>query len=355
MNLADLIRRPPQWRRSGGPMSDVVFSSRVRLARNLAGMPFLTRCTETQLSEVAGLLRGALMRLSMGGETLYVDLAATDAVDRQLLVERHLISKQLAETDIPRGVAIAGDETVAVMVNEEDHLRVQVLRGGLRLDACYGEIRRLDEMLEGQLSFAFSSRFGYLTACPTNVGTGLRVSVMMHLPALRLTGKLETALRAARDMHLAVRGLYGEGTEALGDMFQLSNQVTLGRSEEQIVADFRDEVVPVFIDYERQARKALLEHRRMALHDKVHRALAVLRSARLISSEEALQLLSYVRLGLSLEILDGLGVEDINELGLVVQPAHLQKLYDKRMSSAERAEARAALLRQRLGGQGAVD
>ena len=350
MNLADLIRRPPQWRRSGGPMSDVVVSSRVRLARNLAGMPFLGRCSEAQLAEIADLLRATLMKLAMGGETLYVDLAAADPIDRELLVERHLISRHLAEADIPRGVAIAGNETVAVMVNEEDHLRAQVLRGGLQLDACYGEIRRLDEMLEGQLSFAFSSRFGYLTACPTNVGTALRVSAMMHLPALKLTGQIEKALRAARDMHLAVRGLHGEGTEALGDMFQVSNQVTLGKSEDQIVTEFRDEVVPAFIDYERQARKALLEQRRVALDDKVHRALAVLRSARLISSEESLQLLSYLRLGLSLEVLDGLAVEDIDELALMVQPAHLQKLHGRRMSPAERGEARAALLRQRLGG-----
>ena len=350
MNLTDLTRRSAEWLRGAGPMSHIVVSSRVRLARNLSGMPFLTRCAEGQLREITELLRRTLMQAGLPGETLYVDVEAAQPLDRQLLVERHLISRQHAEAKLPRGVAIAGNETVAVMVNEEDHLRVQVLRGGLQLDACYAEIRRLDELLEGHLSFAFSSQFGYLTACPTNVGTGLRVSVMLHLPALKMTGEIERALRAARDMHLAVRGLYGEGTEAIGDLFQVSNQTTLGKTEEQIVSEFRDQVVPGMIEYERRAREALLKNRRVALEDRVCRALAVLHSARLISSEETMYLLSQVRLGVSLGLTDSVNVETISELFLTTQPAHLQKLSGREMSPAERGEARAGLIRERLGG-----
>lgn len=350
MNLADLIRRPAEWRRGNGPMSDVVFSSRVRLARNVAGMPFLTRCSRMQASEIAETIRQALMKLALGGETLYVDMDSADPLDRDVLVERHLISRQLVEASGPRGVAIAGDETVSVMVNEEDHLRAQVLRGGLQLDACYAEINRLDEQLSGRLNFAFSSRFGYLTACPTNVGTALRLSVMMHLPALKLTGQIDKALRAARDMRLAVRGLYGEGTEAIGDLFQVSNQITLGKSEEQLICEFRDEVVPALIDYERRARESLLEGRRLALEDKVGRALAVLRAAKLISSEETLYLLSHVRLGVALGMIPDVTAEQINDLALVTQPAHLQRLAGKALSPQERGEARAAMIQAKLGG-----
>ena len=349
MNLADLIRHPAEWRRGSGPMNDVVFSSRVRLARNLAGMPFLSRCTRPQVAEIAETIRQTLMKLALGGETLYVDMEQADPLDREVLVERHLISRQLVESTGPRGVAVAGDETVSVMVNEEDHLRAQVLRGGLQIDACYAEISRLDGQLEGRLDFVYSSKFGYLTACPTNVGTALRLSVMMHLPGLKLTGQIEKALRAARDMHLAVRGLYGEGTEAVGDLFQVSNQITLGRSEEQIIAEFRDQVVPALIDYERRARQALLDNRRLALEDKVQRALAVLRAARLICSEETLYLLSHVRLGVALGMVPDVTAEQINELALITQPGHLQKLAGKSLSPQERGQVRAEMIQQRLG------
>ena len=349
MNLANLIQGTPPWQRGSNPLDDVVVSSRVRLARNLAGMPFLSRCTEAQVREIAELLRGTLNKTPLGADGLYVDVEAAEPMDRQLLVERHLISRQHAEASGPRGVAIGSDETVAVMINEEDHLRVQVLRGGLQLDACHAEIRRLDDLLEGQLSFAFSSRFGYLTACPTNVGTALRVSVMTHLPGLKITGQIEKALRAARDMHLAVRGLYGEGTEAVGDMFQVSNQTTLGKSEEQIVSEFKDQTLPGIIEYERRARKALLENRRLALEDKIHRALAVLRAARVISSEETMYLLSHLRLGLRVGMVNDISADQINELALLTQPAHLQRLVGRELSPAERGEARAKRIRETLG------
>ncbi|MCK5114548.1 MAG: ATP--guanido phosphotransferase, partial [Phycisphaerae bacterium] len=209
MTLADLTQRTSEWLRGIGPMHDVVISSRVRLARNLAGMPFLPKCDKDQKTKILEQLRDVIPNAALAKNMFYVDLESAPPADRQILVERHLISKQHAESPHPRGVAISANENIALMINEEDHLRMQVLRSGLQLNEAFEEINRIDDLLEEHVDFAFSGRFGYLTACPTNVGTGLRVSVMLHLPALKISGELEKALRAARDMRLAIRGLYG--------------------------------------------------------------------------------------------------------------------------------------------------
>jgi protein arginine kinase len=236
------------------------------------------------------------------------------------------------------------------MVNEEDHLRLQVLRSGLQLEEAWDEITRIDDQLESKLDWAFHPRFGYLTACPTNVGTGIRVSVMLHLPALKLTGEIEKVFRAAKDMRLAVRGLYGEGTEATGDFYQISNQTTLGKTEDDIINDFKHLVIPKIIDYEQHARKTLANERTVALDDKVCRALGTLRSARLIASEETLLLLSHLRMGINLGRIKDLDVKTINELFLLTQPAHLQKIQGKKMEGDARRAARAQYIRQRLNG-----
>ena len=349
MKLADLTQHAGEWLRSGGPMHDVVISSRVRLARNLAGMPFLTRCSETQQRELEQRLRREILAAKLTREVFYVDIEAASQMDRRLLVERHLISRQHAEATQPRGVAVSGNETIAVMVNEEDHLRMQSLRRGLQLTEASAEINRIDDLLEERLDFAFHSRYGYLTACPTNVGTGLRVSVMLHLPALKMSGEIEKAFRAARDMRLAIRGLYGEGTEASGDFFQVSNQSTLGKSEEQIVEEVLEQTIPQFIEYERSAREGLLAKRPAAVDDKAFRSLALLRSARSISSEETMYLLSLVRLGINLERINDVDLETVNELFLLTQPAHLQRILQRQMDPEQRGYARAEYIRRRLG------
>ena len=348
MTLADLTRRAGEWLRGAGPMHDVVISSRARLARNLGGMPFLTKCAQAQQEEMENRLRQEILQSGIAEKTFYVDLVAASELDRTLLVERHLISRQHANASHPRGVAFSDTETIAIMVNEEDHLRMQALRSGLQVADAVRDVNRADDLLEQRLDYAFHSRYGYLTACPTNVGTGLRVSVMLHLPAVKMTGEIEKVFRAAQDMHLAIRGLYGEGTEATGDFFQVSNQTTLGKSEEQIVSEFSDQMVPEFIKYERQARASLLKQKRPAVEDKVHRSASLLKAARLISSEETLYLLSLVRLGINLEILPDIDIKTVNELFLLAQPAHLQRILGRDMSGAERAEARASFLRRRL-------
>lgn len=348
MKLADLTQHAGEWLRGTGPMHDVVISSRVRLARNLASHPFLSRCSDAQRNEIAERLRNEILAAGIAHNVFYVDVAAAGSLDRELLVERHLVSRQHAEAEHARGVAIGSAETVSVMINEEDHLRIQVFRSGLRLTEAVEDISRIDDQLEQRLDYAFHSKYGYLTACPTNVGTGLRVSVMLHLPALKMTGEIQKVFRAARDMHLAIRGLYGEGTEASGDFFQISNQATLGKTEQQIVDEFFGQTMPHFIEYERRARDGLMKNRKTAIDDKIHRSLSLLRSARLMSSDETMYLLSLVRLGSNLGRLPEMDLRTINELFLLTQPAHLQRILDRQMDDEERAEARAEFIRRRL-------
>jgi protein arginine kinase len=349
MKISDLTSRAGEWLRGNGPMSEIVISSRIRLARNVAGFHFLTRCTRPQRQQLESRIRETILGAGIAPEVLYVDLEAAPEVDRNLLVERHLISKPHASADGARGVAIAENETISIMVNEEDHLRIQVLRSGLQLEEAWEQINKVDDQLESQLDWAFHPRFGYLTACPTNVGTGIRVSVMLHLPALKLTGEIEKVFRAAKEMRLAVRGLYGEGTEATGDFYQISNQTTLGKSEDDIISDFKHIVIPKIIEYEHVARRTLLSDRTVALDDKVARALGVLRSARLIASEETLLLLSHLRMGVHMGRVKDIDMRTINELFLLTQPAHLQKIHGRKLDGDMRRAIRADYIRQRLG------
>jgi len=329
-------------------MHDVVVSSRVRLARNLLGMCYLPRCSPAQQDEILDRLRSEIFAARLAAEMFYVDVAEASPLDRQLLCERHLISRHHALAEHPRGVVVSGDEAVSLMLNEEDHLRMQVIRSGLQLHDAFQRIDQIDTALQDRLDFQYSDRFGFLTSCPTNVGTGLRVSAMLHLPALRLTGEIEKALRAARDMRLATRGLYGEGTEAAGDFYQISNQITLGLSEEQIVEDFIDHVIPEILRYERTARQKLIDRSRSHLEDRIFRSLAVLASARRISSQETMVRLSMVRLGIACELISSLDYKEVNELFLMAQPAHLQKLHGEPLDGNQRAELRASNLRKRL-------
>ena len=348
MKLSDLTHKAGEWLRGSGPMSEVVISSRVRLARNVKGFPFLSVAPRSKRRDLEQRIREAILDAELSPETLYVDLDKASDRDRELLVERHLISKQHAAAEGARGVAVGQDEDLSIMVNEEDHLRLQVLRSGLQLDEAWDQINRVDDKLEDDLEFAFHKRFGYLTACPTNVGTGIRVSVMLHLPALKLTGEIEKVFRAAKEMKLAVRGLYGEGTEATGDFYQISNQTTLGKEEAEIFDDFKHVVIPKIIDYERAARGTLRSERATALDDIVFRALGLLKSARLMSSEESLKFLSHLRLGIHLGRVKDVEIRTVNELVLMTQPAHLQALMGKRLEGDDRRAARAEFIRYKL-------
>jgi protein arginine kinase len=349
MTIDDLLHSPGEWLKTGGNLGDVVISSRIRLARNLNGFRFLSKASASERRDIVRTLNQAIEESDFGKEALYIDVEKADALDRQLLVERQLISRQHGEAEGCRGVAIAASERLSLMINEEDHLRMQVLRHGMDLDDAWNEISGVDAALETTVNFAFHEQYGYLTACPTNVGTGLRVSVMLHLPALKITNEIEKVLRAAKDMRLAVRGLYGEGTEALGDFFQVSNQVTLGRSEEEILSDFKNNVIPSIVRYEQEMRKSLKKDRLTALDDKIWRAYGILSNARAISSEETLFLLSHLRLGAVMERIKHLDLSVINDLFLFTQSAHLQKRCGKRLDGEQRSIIRADYIRERLG------
>jgi protein arginine kinase len=347
VDLDQLAHSSGEWLRGSGPESDIVISSRVRLARNLASYPFITKASDEDRQHILSLLREQAAAIHESGDLSYLDVDDMEGLDRQFLLERHLISREHAEGSGARGVAINPNEQVSLMFNEEDHLRIQVLLSGFDLERAWEQISKLDDLLNERLVFAFHPQLGYLTACPTNVGTGMRVSVMMHLPALVLTKQVDKVLRSLQKISLAVRGLYGEGSQAMGDFYQISNQITLGRTEPELVKQVTD-VVPVLVDYERKARQFLIRENHDMLHDRVSRAYGILRTAQTISSEETMHLLSSVRMGVNLGLISDLEIPLVNELFIQTQPAHLQKLAGNSLESAERNVERARLLRRHL-------
>ncbi|RLS75544.1 MAG: ATP--guanido phosphotransferase, partial [Planctomycetota bacterium] len=275
VDLESLTRTSGEWLKATGPDSDIVMSSRIRLARNLAQFPFPSRADDSVRAEVDELLKTQLAKHPAGRKLNYIVVSGLELLDRQMLVERQLISREHSESHGQRGVGISDEENVSIMVNEEDHLRIQVLRSGFALDDCWQEINAIDDAIEADRTYAFSDRLGYLTACPTNCGTGIRVSVLMHLPGLVHTKEITKVFQALQKINLAVRGLYGEGSQAMGDFYQISNQVTLGKSEEQLIRTIKD-VVPNIVSYERRVRQELVSKNRRGLHDQVSRAYGIL-------------------------------------------------------------------------------
>ncbi len=349
MKIDELLSQPGEWLKGTGPEGDVVISSRVRLARNLRRFPFMTVATPAVKSEIARFVKPKLSDPRLPRKLAYWSLEDLPALDRTLLVERHLISREHAQGEGDRGVALGADESISVMVNEEDHLRLQVIRSGLQLDEAYEEIDRMDSALEGSLNFAFAARFGYLTSCPTNAGTGLRISVMLHLPAAVLAKQMDKILQSLQRLNYTVRGLYGEGTSPLGDFYQISNQVTLGKAERDIIAEMK-KVVPEILKFERFHRHKLLEDDPRRLEDRVWRAYAILKNARRIASEESTDLLSALRLGVNLNVITGIPAKLVNELFIYTQPAHLQRIERKTLDPDERDVVRAEFIRRRLEG-----
>jgi protein arginine kinase len=350
VKLDELIQSSGEWLRGEGPEADIVISTRIRLARNLSQFPFLTRADDAARAEIERILHGQISRLAPRKSLNYFDVTTLQRLDRQFLVERQLISRELAEGHGPRGVAFSSAENASLMVNEEDHLRIQVIHSGLALEECWKEINHIDDMLEEQVSFAFSQQLGYLTACPTNCGTGIRTSVMLHLPALVQTKEIQKVFQALHKIGLAVRGLYGEGSQAMGDFYQISNQTTLGKSEEALIKNLKD-VIPNIIAYERRVRGEMVKENKQGLHDLVSRAYGILKSAQTITSEETMQHLSSLRMGINLGLIEGLRIPTVNELFIFTQPAHLQKLRHGVLDSSERNIARASYLRERLAEQ----
>ncbi|MCP3918155.1 MAG: protein arginine kinase [bacterium] len=347
------------WLSSEGPESDVVVSCRVRLARNVEGYPFIACLEPGQAVELSDRLRQGLFEARIDGETWWQPLAEAGSVLRLLLHERNLVSREMAPTEggqIPpgRAVAFGKTETVSVMVNEEDHVRLQAMAAGFDLDLAWHRAQVLDRYLEQQVPYAHTKQLGYLTGCPTNVGTGLRASVMLHLPALSMVrSELEKVFTAAQRTGLAVRGMHGEGSRAAGDLYQISNQVTLGRSESQLIDDLRA-LVPCIVEFERKLRTALLDEQLTPLKDRISRSLGMLRTARAMPTDGALAHLSNLRLGLHMQLVDAASIDTLNELGVQVQRGHIQALTqgeigEELLEVSTRDKLRASYLRSRLG------
>lgn len=335
------------WYFERGPEADVVISSRVRLARNMKEFPFPSRMTDRQAQEAMLKVRQAAAPGKRDWGFVFTDLRDISAIEGQALVEKHLISPNLLEKDKSKGVIISEDERISIMINEEDHLRIQCLFPGMQIQNAWELCDKVDTMLEKSLEFAFNRDLGYLTCCPTNTGTGIRASVMLHLPALVMTGYIGRILEACGKLGMAVRGLYGENTEARGNIFQVSNQVTLGQSEEEIVEGVRN-ITSQIIEQERMMRGELYRQNPSRFEDRVFRSYGLLTNARILSSEEGMKLLSDVRLGVDMGIIKDIDSKALNEVMLMLQPANLQKAAGKVFSPEERDIRRAEMVKQKL-------
>ena len=332
------------------PESDVAISSRIRLARNLSAFPFTTKMTQAQSAEVSAKVKDALFS-GKGTEKQglsYIELQSLAPLDRQLLTEKHLISPEFAQGNIHRAVILSKDERISVMVNEEDHLRLQSIFPGMQIREAWKLCDELDKKLEQKLDFAFDKSCGYLTCCPTNTGTGIRASVMLHLPALSMTGYIKGILETCSKIGVAVRGAYGENSEASGNFFQISNQVTLGQTEEEIVSGIIN-IISQITEQERILREELYKQNPLRFEDIIFRSLGILLNARIISAEESMKLLSDVRLGAVMGLLKGMDQDKLTNMMQMIQPAYLQKLSGGELRPDMRDQKRAELIRKHLG------
>lgn len=345
-----MAKKPAVWLSGEGSSSQVVLSSRVRLARNIANAPFPSRADTDNRERILSFVKSAVEQSEGLKAGSFVDCGKLDDLDRAFMVERHLVSLEFTECRDFSALLIGEEENLSIMVNEEDHLRIQALAPGLEVRQAFKLANDVDDELSKTLEFAFDPTFGYLTACPTNTGTGMRASVLIHLPGLALTQEIEKVIAEISKVGLVVRGFYGEGSDVLGNLFQVSNQKTLGRSEDEIMDDLEG-VTRRMIGREENARKRLFSEAKDQIEDKIWRAYGILRHARSLTSDEVLNMLSAIRLGIGMGVLDKLGLSEVNEILALTQPAHLQKYFGRRMEPNERDRVRAELVRSKLGGQ----
>ena len=350
------------WLKNSGPDCEIVFSSRVRLARNLAGYNFPGRAGYAQREEVLSDLMSACRKEPGADDMIFARIEELSELDRHFLLERHLVSQEhilpFDEGVKPslkgKGVVISDDERLSIMINEEDHVRAQYITSGFDLERCFKNINEFDDRLSSRVTYALLPEFGHLTACPTNVGTGLRASCMLHLPALIFTKRINKVLELLAKISFTARGFFGEGTQALGNFFQISNQVSLGVSEAEIIGNLTG-VVNQVKEQELDAREILARRHKLSLEDSVWRAMGILQNSRLINTQEVFNHLSMLSLGLDLGIINGIKRELINSLFVMIQPAHLQKIETKRLNELERDSVRAQILREKIKPKGGKD
>jgi len=346
MSIDTLLNNTGAWM-SSSDRDQIVITSRIRLARNLKEYAFPGWGGQEERVRIWLNLRPRLARVPLLQPEIDVGMDELDELDKQILLERHLISREQAEKGKGSGLIIRSDEAVSVMVNEEDHLRIQVLASGMDLRGAWALADELDSQIEAVTEYAFSPDLGYLTSCPTNVGTGMRASVMMHLPGLVLMEEINPIIKGLGKIGLTVRGLWGEGTEATGNMFQVSNQMTLGEKEAEIVGNI-EQIAQEIVEHEKNARLRLLEKKELYLHDHVGRAYGILTHAHLLSTKEALDLLSDLRLGVDMGIVSAVDRKTVDELLMLTQPGHLQKMEGRILKPKDRDRIRAKRVREGL-------
>ncbi len=347
MKFSNVMSTAGEWLRGEGPHHQIVISSRVRLARNLRNRAFPGWAKKAERTSILDLIRPRVEELPEMQDSFSEGLQDLSALEKQVLVERHLISREHAAKGVGSAVVMNRRQTLSIMINEEDHLRMQSIRSGLQLKQAFKLVDKIDSALENKLEFAYDQRLGYLTACPTNVGTGMRASAMLHLPGLVLSELINQVIQAVSKIGLAVRGLYGEGTEAMGNLFQISNQTTLGEKEDEIINRL-SKVIETIIEKEHDARQVLLQKKPNTLSDQIGRAYGVLTYAHAMASKEALNLLSIIKLGVDLGTFPENRRLPIDELFIDTQPAHLQKSSQQKLNAEERDHLRAQIIRERL-------
>jgi len=346
-DIKALLNNRVSWLADCGPDEDIAISSRIRLARNLMGVPFPVNAKPAQLKEIIHTVGQAVIKAGCLDSMLKFDIGECSEIDKQVLFERRLISRDFQQKTDPGELLVSGDEAFGIMINEEDHLRMQALRSGFQLKEVWESVNKIDDDLSRYLPYVFDHDLGFLTSCPTNVGTGIRASVMLHLPGLVLAKQIGAVTQGVSKLGLAVRGIFGEGTQNLGNLFQVSNQSTLGESEEKII-DQLHSVITQLINHEKNTRRLLLENNQAALLNHVGRSYGTLRHAYILNTEEALESLSALRLGVDMGMFASIDIHMVNELFIIINPAHLQKYAGRELDSAERDIFRATLVRERL-------
>ncbi len=337
----------PFWLRFVSPLyGDIVLSVRIRLARNLKGHTFPLFLDDEKRIRVFNLIKDALTSIrELQGLKIY-EITELEEIEKEFLLERHLISKDLLKNGRGRGVCIDMEEKISIMINEEDHLRIQVFYPGFMFEEAFMKIMEVDELIGSTIEYAFSKKYGFLTSCPTNVGTGFRVSCLLHLPASVITGKIQDIISYSFEQDITVRGYYGEGSEVLGNIFQFASLRTFGKSEEDILSNFKNTVYKI-MDMEREERESLMKDSKELLEDRISRTIGILKNAKFLTSKEVMEYTSHLRMGAGLNLID-INIEKLNEVMLLNQPAHIQILFGKRMEEKERDKFRGILIRSRL-------
>jgi protein arginine kinase len=345
--LDDMAKHSAPWLNGDGPDSGVVLSSRIRLARNIAEFSFPPAASTDSREKIIDLVQSAFNSLPNFKKGSFYRSGDIDSLNQMFLAERHLISPQFMKDGTGRGLYIDNGEKISIMLNEEDHVRLQVLSSGMSIYDCWEQATKVDDEIGKALQYEYDDEFGYLTSCPTNVGTGLRASILIHLPGLVLTREIETVIGRISKVGLMVRGFYGEGTDVLGNLFQISNQTTLGRTEDEVI-DSLAKISKQIIEYEKNAEETLMKDAPEQIADKVWRSYGILTNARVLTSTEVMNLLSALRLGLSLGLIDKCDYRTLNEMLIITQPAHIQKFVGREMDTTERDMVRADLIRKRF-------